>query len=95
MVHQTTDNRQEHRFEVFADGQTAFLTYKRTPKALTLVHTEVPRALRGQGVGDALIEAALHVGRSAGLLIVAECPFARAYLRKHPASIAPGPTPQI
>ncbi len=79
-----SDNPALNRFELIVDGQTAFLSYKRTPHRLTLVHTEVPDALRGRHIGDALVEAALHAGRSHGLRIVTVCPFVRAYLRKHP-----------
>jgi predicted GNAT family acetyltransferase len=77
-----TDNRQASRFELTIDGETAFLVYERTEEALTLVHTEVPPALRGRKIGDRLVEAALAAGHSAGLRIVAVCPFVRAYLKK-------------
>jgi len=78
-----TDNLTRHRFESTVDGETAFLLYERTRDALTLIHTEVPPALRGHHIGDALVEAALKDARSAGLRIVAVCPFVTAYLRKH------------
>ena len=81
-----TDNPTRKRFELSSNGQTAFLLYERTHGALTLIHTEVPPALRGHHVGEALVEAALRAARSAGLRIVAVCPFVKAYLRKHPAS---------
>jgi len=77
------DNRAASRFELAVDGQTAFLVYERRPDSLTLVHTEVPDALRGRHIGDALVEAALRAGRSEGLRIIAVCPFVRAYMRKH------------
>jgi predicted GNAT family acetyltransferase len=81
-----TDNPGLSRFELSADGATAFLRYERTNDALTLIHTEVPTALRGRHVGEALVEAALQTARSGGLRIVAVCPFVKAYLRKHPGS---------
>ena len=80
------DNTAESRFELFVDGETAFLVYKRTSDTLTLIHTEVPPALRGHHLGDALVEAALQSARSAGLRVVAVCPFAKEYMRKHPAN---------
>ena len=55
-----------------------------TPKTLTLIHTEVPKALRGRGLGARLVESAVKAGRAEGLLLVVVCPFARAYLRAHP-----------
>jgi predicted GNAT family acetyltransferase len=79
------DNRPAHRFELVVDGQMAFLSYERTPERLTLVHTEVPLPLRGQHLAAALVKAGLHTARTEGLQIVVVCPFAKAYLRKHPA----------
>lgn len=79
-----TDNRAKNRFELTVNGETAVLVYERSDDALTLVHTEVPAALRGRHLGDALVEAALQSARSEGLRIVPVCPFVKAYLRKHP-----------
>lgn len=79
------DNRAAHRFELVVDGQMAFLNYERTHDRLTLVHTEVPPPLRGQHLAVALVKAGQHTARTEGLQIVAVCPFAKAYLRKHPA----------
>jgi predicted GNAT family acetyltransferase len=84
-----TDNRAEGRFELVVDGQLAYLLYQRPRGAMTLVHTEVPPKLRGRHVGDRLVEAALQAARREGLRIVAVCPFARAYMRRHPQSPAP------
>jgi predicted GNAT family acetyltransferase len=78
-----TDNRMKSRFELFVNGETAFLAYERTDNALTLIHTEVPAALRGLHFGEALVEAALRSAHSAGLRIIAVCPFVRAYMRRH------------
>jgi predicted GNAT family acetyltransferase len=78
------DNAAESRFEIGTGGETAFLTYERTPSSLTLVHTEVPPPLRGRHLGEALVDAGVEAARSAGLRLVVICPFARVYLRKHP-----------
>ena len=86
LLSQISDNPARHRFELIIDGHTAFLTYERTVDSLTLVHTEVPVELRGRHLGEALVEGALETGRRAGLRIDVVCPFARAYLRRHPPS---------
>jgi uncharacterized protein len=82
-----SDNRAAHRFELAVDGQVAFLNYERTPDSLVFVHTEVPLALRGRHLGDVLVKAGLDAARREGLRIVAECPFVRSYLKKHPESV--------
>jgi predicted GNAT family acetyltransferase len=81
-----SDNPALKRFELTIDGHTAFLAYDRTDDTLTLKHTEVPDALRGRHLGEALVRFALDVGRFEGLLIVVVCPFARAHLREHRSS---------
>jgi predicted GNAT family acetyltransferase len=86
------DNREANRFELAIDGQTAFLAYERTPDALRLIHTEVPEAFRGRGLGEMLVKAALDAGRAEGRSIVAMCPFVRAYLRRHPFTDHRDPT---
>jgi predicted GNAT family acetyltransferase len=78
------DNREAHRFELVVDGQSAFLNYRRTPDELILVHTEVPPALRGRHLAEALVKAGLETARTEGLRVVAVCPFVTAYLRKNP-----------
>jgi len=79
-----TDNPALSRFELAVDGQTAVLTYERSPDAVKLIHTEVPEPYRGRGYGEMLVKAALAHARAEGLRVVAVCPFVRAYLRKHP-----------
>jgi predicted GNAT family acetyltransferase len=78
------DNPARSRFEITVDGLTATLDYERTLTTLTLIHTEVPEALRGRGFGARLVESAVRAGRAERLQLVVVCPFARAYLRAHP-----------
>ena len=84
-VRAAVDNPSKHRFELIVDGRTAFLDYQRASDSFTIVHTEVPEALRGHNLGGALVKAAVASARAAGLPLVVTCPFARAYLRTHPA----------
>jgi hypothetical protein len=72
------------RFEMAVDGHTAFITFRRSDGTITLVHTEVPEELGGRGVGTKLVAEALAYVRDNGLSLVAECPFVRRYLKRHP-----------
>jgi len=78
------DHPEMSRYEAVVDGGGAFLAYERHPAAIVFVHTEVPESLRGQGIASQLAKTALEAARSAGVRVVARCPFVRAYLRKHP-----------
>ena len=49
-----------HRFALHLGGATAVLNYKQEGDTITLVHTEVPAAMEGKGIGGQLAKAALN-----------------------------------
>ena len=78
-------NEAKHRFEAKAGDEVASLVYRdRDDGALVLVHTEVPDALQGRGLGGELAKAALEYARASGRRVVVLCPFVKAYLERHP-----------
>ena len=84
MASNVRDNTERNRFELDADGHIAFSNYKRADGVLTILHTEVPKALEGHGIGSALIRGVLDIARSQRLKVIALCPFAKSYLERHP-----------
>ena len=60
------DERSASRFKLEIDGHVAQLVYGRKGDHLTLVHTEVPEALGGRGLGGKLVRAAVDVAEAAG-----------------------------
>jgi predicted GNAT family acetyltransferase len=78
------NNVAENRFELDADGHTAFAYYRMEPGVITIVHTEVPPELSGRGVGSRLVRGVLGQIRAQGLKVVPKCPFVSAYMGKHP-----------
>jgi hypothetical protein len=82
------DNPAAGRFELTADGHLAQLVYERHDDRLVLVHTRVPEALGGRGLGGTLVRYALEVAARDDLTIVPNCPFARRWLREHPDEAA-------
>ena len=78
------DNPATMRFELELEGGTAFVTYKRSPGVVSLLHAEVPAALEGRGYGSALVKGALELVRAEGGKAIPYCPFIEAYMRRHP-----------
>ncbi len=85
---QVVDNTKKARFEVSLDGVLAELIYRRQGSRLILVHTGVPDALGGRGVGGLLVRAALAKAVAEDLTVVPLCPFARSWLKRHPDAAA-------
>ena len=81
---EVTDNAALSRYEMVVDGVTAYVTYARHGDRLTLVHTEVPQALGGRGIGSSLATAVLEDVRRSGLRVAVECEFIEAFIKRHP-----------
>lgn len=79
-----SDNQQASRFELTAGGHVAELIYRQRADRLVLVHTGVPEALGGHGIGGQLVTAAVRRAAAEGLTVVPLCSYARAWLRSHP-----------
>lgn len=76
---------ENNRFELEVDQLIAFIEFdKMEPNILDLVHTEVPEALEGKGVGSKLVEGALQYSRDNELKIIPSCPFIKSYIDKNP-----------
>jgi predicted GNAT family acetyltransferase len=85
---QVTDNADASRFEATVGGQVAELVYRRRADRLVLVHTGVPAALGGHGLGGLLVGAAVDRAAGEGLTVVPLCSFARSWLERHPETAA-------
>ena len=72
------------RFEIERDGHVAYLEYNLAGKVLQLIHSEVPEALRGHGLGGELAHGALEWARENGVKVDVICSTVAAYLEKHP-----------
>lgn len=84
MTDTVRNNIDKNRYELNVDGHLAATYYRLADGVVTFVHTEVPDALAGRGVGATLVKGALDQVRAAGLKVVPQCPFVRAYIEKHP-----------
>ena len=75
---------EQNRFEIRVDSLVAELTYSLRGDTILFLHTGVPSALEGQGVGAELAKAGLEYARANGLKIKSLCSFVSAYLKRHP-----------
>ena len=61
----------------------AELTYEREGDTINIDHTEVDQSLRGQGVGEQLVEEAVKFARENDMKITATCPYASKKLSRN------------
>lgn len=75
----------ERKFYVVIDGVEARLDYRRAGNGvLDYRSTLVPPGLRGEGVGQRLVLAALEHARECGLRVIPSCPFVRRVVENFP-----------
>jgi uncharacterized protein len=72
------------RYELDLEGGLAFAVYRASPGIVTIVHSEVPAAIRGSGAGSAFVRQVLEEVRRQGLKVVPECGFVRAFMARNP-----------
>ncbi len=77
-------NEAAQRFELVVDGQVAFEKFERFPGGIAYLHTIVPKALEGRGIGGALVRHIMDYAVQNQLKVRPDCPFVKAYIDKHP-----------
>ena len=84
---------EERRYEAtLGDELAGWVDYGRVKDRLVVVHTEVPPAFGGRGIGSALVRHVLADARANGLTITPQCPLFAAHFERHPedADLMPG-----
>lgn len=77
------DNIHKQRFELVTEDATSLVQYRLHRHYLSLIHTQVPAALQGQGVGSTLVEKVLHQAAERNLTLFPLCPFVARYIQQH------------
>ena len=73
------------RFEIEQDGKTSHLEFETDENGwMTLLHTEVPKELRGRGLGLELVTTAFQYAKDHSLKVDIVCPYAHHVVANHP-----------
>jgi L-lactate dehydrogenase len=76
-------DRPQGRFELRIGDHAGFITFRVNGSALSLIHTEVPAALRGRGIAETLARAAMDYARQHAMTIQPFCPFVATFIKRH------------
>ncbi len=74
---QKSGKKGEFYIEENSDRVATIQYFDSADDQITVYHTEVDASLRGQGVGEDLVERVVKYARDENLKIVATCPYAR------------------
>ena len=84
MAHNFSGPNTSGRYQFEVEGHTAFASYHNIDGVIAITHTEVPSALREQGVGSRMVVAMLDDIRAQKLKARPVCSFARFVVAQHP-----------
>ncbi len=77
------DNPERQRLDLDTSAGLAVAENRRDGVTLDIFHTELPPALRGQGMGDRLVRGVLDEVRRRNLKVVPRCWFVRGFVESH------------
>ena len=76
-------NPSASRFETTVDGHLSVAEYERDGPRIVFMHTLVPPELRGRGIAEKLVRAALAYARTQGLKVVPACSYVAKFIERH------------
>jgi predicted GNAT family acetyltransferase len=84
MTVEVRNNTERSRYELFRDGRLAGIAdYRIEGDRIEFPHTEIVAHLRGQGLGDQLVRAALDDVRPTGLRVIPHCWFVAEFIERN------------
>ena len=79
------DNPERSRYELLEDDQLlGWVDYRPAGRSVIIAHTEVLEGGEGRGLGSQLVRGVLEDLRAKGMTAFPTCPFATAFLARHP-----------
>jgi predicted GNAT family acetyltransferase len=76
-------NATAHRYEAVVGGHRSVCDYAMVDGRMVLTHTFVPPELRGKGIAEQLVRAALADARRAGQKVVPACSYVALFIQRN------------
>lgn len=76
-------NAAESRFEATVDGKLSVADYQMRDGEMVMTHTYVPPELRGRGIAEKLVRAALDHAKQEQLRVVPACSYVDLFIQRH------------
>ena len=76
-------NQAEQRFEATVEGRLSVVDYEQRDGEIVFTHTYVPSELRGRGIAEKLVRAALDYAREQKVRVIPQCSYVDTFIRRH------------
>ena len=76
-------NAAAKRYEAVVDGHLSVCEYALAGDAMVFTHTLVPPELRGRGIAEKLVRAALADARAAGRKVEPQCSYVARFIERY------------
>lgn len=77
-------DKDNNRFVIYIDGVEAFVEYSLAENVIELYHTYTPPQLRGRGLAEKVVRAALEYAKENKLKVIPSCSYVAVFLQRHP-----------
>lgn len=77
-------DKDNSRFVITVDGAEAFVEYSLYDNVIELYHTYTPPQLRGRGLAEKVVHAALEYAKENKLKVIPSCSYVAVFLQRHP-----------
>lgn len=76
--------KENNRFVISINGLESFVEYSVYENALDLYHTYTPPELRGKGLAEKVVRAAIEYAKENNLKVIPSCSYVAVFLQRHP-----------
>lgn len=73
-----------NRFVINIDGLDSFVEYSLNEKEMNLYHTYTPPQLRGKGLAEKVVRAAIEYAKENSLKVIPSCSYVAVFMQRHP-----------
>ncbi|MCS7052939.1 MAG: N-acetyltransferase [Ignavibacterium sp.] len=77
-------NSKEKSFLIQIENDIAYVSYNLNNEVMDLYTTYTPPQLRGKGLAEKVVRAALEYAKSNNLKIIPSCSYVKVFLERHP-----------
>ncbi len=80
VIHDT----QNKSFVIKIDNASSYVSYSLNDKVMELYTTYTPPQLRGKGLAEKVVRAALNYAKENNLKVIPSCSYVRIFIERHP-----------